>query len=172
MKGKNGFTVIELLVVIAIITILAAIIIVNVQNYIVKSKVARANTDAQNIYKALLLFKAQYGDFPTWVDGADSGGVTICGSGWGAGCTGDPYLLDGDGITEYHLSEIYKGDFNAYYLAAGATFYIQTVTGCQEGDGTGFQMGIYADPNHYYGVVFFPASCSPANLPFRTTLYP
>ena len=53
MKHKKGFTLVELLVVIAIITILAGIVAPKVQNWIARSKMARAVAEIRNMDLAL-----------------------------------------------------------------------------------------------------------------------
>lgn len=49
MQKTKGFTIIELLVVIAIIAVLAAVVLVNVTQYIAKGKDARIKSDIGNI---------------------------------------------------------------------------------------------------------------------------
>lgn len=63
-KINAGFTIIELIVVIAIIAILSGIVGSNVMGNLVKAKLARAETEAENIQKALIMFYAKYGDYP------------------------------------------------------------------------------------------------------------
>jgi len=61
MKHKKGFTLVELLVVIAIITILAGIVAPKVQNWIARSKMARAVSEIRNMDLALTKMLADSG---------------------------------------------------------------------------------------------------------------
>ena len=49
MKNQKGFTIIELIVVIAIIAILAAIVLINVSQYVAKAKVAGIKSDLKQL---------------------------------------------------------------------------------------------------------------------------
>jgi prepilin-type N-terminal cleavage/methylation domain-containing protein len=122
-KNQKGFTIIELIVVIAIIALLSGIVATNVTKYINKAKVARANTDAKNIEKALLAFYSKYGDYP----------CNFCWE-WEIGYgykylypgTGNPYL-DTVSPTAY-LSEFHKLDWtnspNATYFSPSASYNV------------------------------------------------
>jgi prepilin-type N-terminal cleavage/methylation domain-containing protein len=115
--ARKGFTIIELIVVIAIIAVLAGVVMTNVQKYIGKAKVTRAVTDVANIAKALEVFKATYGGYPTgnycpeppcifqWRTTAYYDGP------------GDPWLKTDscNGSSDCpHLSEFYKSDWVGY----------------------------------------------------------
>lgn len=63
--SSKGFTIIELLVVISIISLLASIVLVNVNIYMAKARDARKMSDVQQISKALYMFYAQKGYMPT-----------------------------------------------------------------------------------------------------------
>ena len=112
-KFLAGFTMIELIVVIAIIAVLAGIIMTNITQYSGKAKVARANTDIENIQKAIKLFYAQYGDYPDSCSDSQGCYSTAMGG------SGDPYLTV-DGIPHY-LSEFYKSDWVGY----NADFFVK-----------------------------------------------
>lgn len=124
-KHKDkGFTIIELIVVIAIIAILAAIILTNVSKYIARAKVTRANTDAENIVKALTLFYSQYGEYPSSYTSCPAPGCmrefypTIMGA------PVEPFLeVNG---TDHPFSEVYKLDFNGFnadYFVENGFYY-------------------------------------------------
>lgn len=70
---KKGFTIIELIVVIAIIAILAAVVMVNVTQYINKSKESATRATVDQIAKALLMYKSQYGCFPSPINCSGTG---------------------------------------------------------------------------------------------------
>ena len=119
-KTRRGFTVIELLVVIATIAVLASIVLVNVNSYLKKGKIARANADAASIEKALVAFNATYGNFPI------SGGTEIFTSDPSLGGPGNPYLTV-NGTNKY-LSEFYpdKWDtFNAKYFSSTGFYLLE-----------------------------------------------
>jgi prepilin-type N-terminal cleavage/methylation domain-containing protein len=89
----RAFTLVELLVVIAIIGLLSTVAIVSLDSARVKSRIAKRNSDTEQIYKAFTLaYNAGGGSFPT------SGGAcvsTACGGGWagvGASAAVDAYL--------------------------------------------------------------------------------
>jgi prepilin-type N-terminal cleavage/methylation domain-containing protein len=152
-KQNKGFTIIELIVVIVIIAVLTGVVMANVSKYSGKSKIARANLDAQNISQAVTLFYAQYGEYP-----CDS---SICGSTGGYFCKNDvcgtgttgPFITIGG--TPRYLSEFYKSPYDSYnasYMDPSGVYIIEFWD-----DGTG-KIGcgsvlIYAnDTNGLYGV--------------------
>lgn len=59
MKTR-AFTLVELLVVVAIIGILALIVITNMQNALIKSRVARSQADMRSMESALMSYRADY----------------------------------------------------------------------------------------------------------------
>ncbi|MEI7424687.1 MAG: prepilin-type N-terminal cleavage/methylation domain-containing protein, partial [Candidatus Staskawiczbacteria bacterium] len=61
-KSKSGFTIIELIVVIAIIAILAAIVMVNVTQYINKSKDASVKVTMNEYVKKIIITIADTGE--------------------------------------------------------------------------------------------------------------
>ncbi len=121
-KKQLGFTIIELIVVIAIIAVLAGIVLVNVTQYANKSKVVRANADANNIARAMELFYAEYGDYP--YSRGMKGGTSFF---WSSAANGygEPFLtVDG---TNHYLSEFYKSDwvgYNAEYFVPNGYYYV------------------------------------------------
>ena len=170
---EKGFTIIELLVVIAIISLLAGIVLTNVSNLSTRAKIARVNTDLVNLRKALLIFSAQYGDYPWGWTGDQT--YTYFFSGYMGG-SGDPYLEVGG---EYHyLSEVYRQDwdgFNASFFAPNA-FYLVDLWD-SEGDG---RIGcgdasIYDENWNWYGYKNVLCDDCPGNClyeyTFRTTPY-
>lgn len=56
MKNNKGFTLVELVVVIAIIGVLAAILVPSMLNYVKKSRLKAANTNAKTAYNAVSEF--------------------------------------------------------------------------------------------------------------------
>jgi len=68
-KNKlKGFTIIELIVVIAIIAVLATVVVSYVNDYNRKAKIAATQTQLGEIAKAVLLYKAQYGCYPSYTN--------------------------------------------------------------------------------------------------------
>lgn len=63
--APRGFTIIELVVVIAIIGILSGIVVINVNNYIAKARDTARISNVQAIGKALQMYYADHGRFPT-----------------------------------------------------------------------------------------------------------
>jgi type II secretion system protein G len=61
---KNGFTIIELIVVISIISLLASIVLVNVNGYLAKARDARRAADIAQLQKALEMYYADHGQYP------------------------------------------------------------------------------------------------------------
>lgn len=68
MRAKNnynkGFTIIELVVVIAIIAILAAIVLVNINGFLMKGRDAKRKADLHNLSVALKSYYAANGSYP------------------------------------------------------------------------------------------------------------
>ena len=74
-ENKNkGFTIIELIVVISIIAVLASIIVVNVNQYIQKSKIAATKGEINQIAKAMELYRINHGCLPGGLDECQFGG--------------------------------------------------------------------------------------------------
>lgn len=65
---QKAFTIIELVVVIAIIAVLATIVSVSVSNYIQESKIASAQSEVEQLAKALVMYKAQNSCYPGYED--------------------------------------------------------------------------------------------------------
>jgi len=66
---KKGFTIIELLVVIAIIAVLAAIVLVNVNNSLAKSRDAKRVAEKNLVIKALTMYFTDKGVWPPTTGG-------------------------------------------------------------------------------------------------------
>jgi len=78
-KFKIGFTIIELIVVIAIISVLASIVLVNVNGYIAKARDARRKVDLSSINKAFIIYYVKMGNYMVTGSGCGYGGN---GNGW------------------------------------------------------------------------------------------
>lgn len=63
--GTKGFTIVELLVVIVVIGILSAVTIVSYNGITQKASLAVIQSDLDNAYKKLEIYKVQYGIYPT-----------------------------------------------------------------------------------------------------------
>jgi len=164
MKAKSGFTIIELLVVIAIIAVLAGIVLVSVTQYTARAKLTRVGVDAENIYKALTLFKIEYGDYPSRSGVADDLNEGIYGSNCLSGYD-NPYLTDSNG--DHYLSEFYKGDYNVSYFLPGVCFDIRGAF-----DPWGalcIQIGLNSE-HYWYGANYFPEGCG-GGQPYRFEHY-
>ncbi|MCP4589432.1 MAG: type II secretion system major pseudopilin GspG [bacterium] len=61
----RGFTLVELMVVVVIIGLLASIVTVSVNDYLIKGKQTTARTEVAQIGNALQLFYAEYGRYPS-----------------------------------------------------------------------------------------------------------
>ena len=175
MTKEKGFTIIELLVVVAIISLLAGIVLTNVTNISARAKVARANAEVTNLAKALILFNAQYGDYPWGYTGDPTYTYFFSAA---VGGTGDPYLNVGG--VDHYLSEIYKLDwdgFNAGFLVPEASYYVNMWDEDADGRiGCGV-VEIYDSSWNWYGYKYIicedcPYYCEGENYyPFRTTWY-
>jgi type II secretion system protein G len=64
LKEERGFTLIELIVVITILGILVALVVPSVAGYTDRAKVKATLADGKNLQTALLLYRAEKGDYP------------------------------------------------------------------------------------------------------------
>jgi prepilin-type N-terminal cleavage/methylation domain-containing protein len=64
-KSQKGFTIIELIVVIAIISLLASIVLVNVNGFMAKARDARRKSELVQMQKALIMYYADNGSYPS-----------------------------------------------------------------------------------------------------------
>ncbi len=64
-KNKQGFTLIELLVVIAIIGILSGSVLVSMQGARTNARIAKARTEVDAIYKAIMRMEAETEKYPS-----------------------------------------------------------------------------------------------------------
>lgn len=65
MQKQKGFTIIEIIVVIAIIAVLSSIVMVNVGNARAKARDARRKSEMRGLQKALVMYYAANGSFPS-----------------------------------------------------------------------------------------------------------
>ena len=64
MKKEKGFTIIELIVIIAVIAVLSAIVSVNANSYMSKTRDSKRIADLVNIQKALELYYIDHNSYP------------------------------------------------------------------------------------------------------------
>lgn len=107
-RTQKGFTIIELLIVIVVIGILATITITVFQNTRGKAQAAVAKNIVQQYSKALVGYKATYGEYPDIANLSDvpeeQNGVCL-GTGYGVGACGSNF---GPGIESAEFNELMK----------------------------------------------------------------
>jgi type II secretion system protein G len=79
-NGDKGFTLIELLIVIVILGVLAGIVVFSVQFINNRGENASCKTDLKNVESAVEAYYAQFGSYPTAIDGA-ANSTTLIGKG-------------------------------------------------------------------------------------------
>lgn len=82
-KNKKGFTLIELLIVISIIVLLSGISIFALQGARTSGRDARRKADLENVMSAMILYKADCGQYPSSV----TFGSALTSSSGSDGCT-------------------------------------------------------------------------------------
>jgi prepilin-type N-terminal cleavage/methylation domain-containing protein len=82
-RGEKGFTLIEILIVIAVLAALAAIVVPAVSNFLVRSKVAAANTELANMKTSAIAWIA--GPPSTYTEGDDFDSEDLAGDYSGEG---------------------------------------------------------------------------------------
>jgi prepilin-type N-terminal cleavage/methylation domain-containing protein len=162
MKTKNGFTIIELIVVIAIIAVLASVVTSAVVKYVASSKIARANEDANNIQKALIMFYGEYGDYPYLP--ISNCPAPYCSAEYSNGS--DSYLTIN--TVNHFISEFYKIP-SADYFVTGGYYYVNLFD--NDGDGKIGCGGVYlVDGSSTYGnkpILCQDCDCSSIGEPFQ-----
>jgi len=98
---KNGFTLVELLVVISIIGVLATIITVSLVSSRNRARTVAALADIKQIQKALEIYYADHGNYPTASSYEES-------SGW---CNFDQGAFDNNSDGEYFVDFLTKGGY-------------------------------------------------------------
>ncbi|HEX6416492.1 MAG TPA: prepilin-type N-terminal cleavage/methylation domain-containing protein [Candidatus Saccharimonadales bacterium] len=73
---RQGFTIVELLIVIVVIAILTAIVTVAYNNMQARASFSRYQTDMKSLVKALVLYKADNGNYPS------TSGQSGCSNNW------------------------------------------------------------------------------------------
>ncbi|MCX6719761.1 MAG: prepilin-type N-terminal cleavage/methylation domain-containing protein [Candidatus Staskawiczbacteria bacterium] len=108
MANKKGFTIIELIVVIAIIAVLASIVMVNVTQYIAKSKETAVIADMVNLQTSITRYVVENGDIGT----KDEAGLVLTAF-WG----GDDRKIDPDyeKITKAILDQGFTYQISYYF---------------------------------------------------------
>jgi len=169
IKSGAGFTLIELIVVIAIIAILAAIVVVNVNGYISKAKVARAKIEAKSIGDALDLFYMQYGHYPYMpMVSDDTSSFQILPT--VVGGSGEPYWKDSN-ENKHYLSDFYKiswTSYNASSILKNGYYGVVMMTN-EDGIINCGYVDLYGQYNGedgvYYGsYVFLNNNCDPGDM--------
>ncbi|MCX6724111.1 MAG: hypothetical protein NT155_03010 [Candidatus Staskawiczbacteria bacterium] len=136
-------------------------------------KLARANADATNIGKALMMFYSQYGEYPISQNG--EGNVDA----YFDMTTGDPWLKTAtctDSSNCPHLSKIYKSNYKTDYFASQTGYYVYL----SDADGNGkigcgeVYLNDYSGAGGGYGykrILCQDCDCTLNDQPFRTVKY-
>lgn len=145
--NKNlGFTLIELLVVIAIIGILAAIVVINLQNGRRASRDAKRITDIKAFETALVLYSDSCGEYPFQDTNLDLTGLGLsddC-TGWTATPTGNVFLIAGPpppAPAEAGCEDVDPPNSNTYFYTSDTVAY--AITFC-----LGSRVSEYAEGPH------------------------
>jgi len=127
VSQSKGFTIIELIVVIAIIAVLSGIVVSNVNKYQAKARDTRRIADLNQLEKALLLYAADSGAYP-------SGTYHSCkdGGNWSAlETTLKPYISKLPVDPLHEKSVCGSGSYKYYY------YYISSYTSAWGWSGNG-----------------------------------
>jgi len=121
-KKNQGFTLIEILIVVVILSILAITVVPQFLDQPAKARVARAQSDIQNLKKALSMYKLDNFNYPSTSQGLDSlvnkpGGQPVA-KNWKPGGYIERMIQDPWGNPYQYLNPGNHGEVDIYSMGA------------------------------------------------------